>query len=217
MLKIDDFRETVWDLDLPTYLQRYDRPVLELQGFVQGDLLKQSVENDSEDLDGQTRTLPVYRTTGSGPPTRNAPPTKPKHPGTMMLMDPVHGGIFGPQTADIFSAPEPTRRRMFVWLTQKAGRSTSGPVSIGRIARCDVVVADFTISRDHAWITKDPSEGHWVLTDRGSRNGTKVGDRWLTADEQITLKSGDMVSLGRVSFQFIEPKDFYARLMRRGD
>lgn len=217
MLKIDDFRETIWDLDLKTYLSRYDRPVLELQGFVQGDLLKQSTEDDSEDLDGETRAIPVYRSSGTAPPTRSAAPAKPKHPGTMMLLDPVHGGIYGPQTAAIFSAPEPTRRRMFVWLNQKAGRATTGPVSIGRIARCDVVVADFTISRDHAWVTRDANTKKWSLVDRGSRNGTKVGDRWLTAGEQVQLESGDMVSLGRVSFQFIEPTDFYVRLMRPGD
>ena len=47
-------------------------------------------------------------------------------------------------------------------------------LSIGRDSDCDIVVADSTVSRKHAIITKRDSD--WLIEDM-SKNGTYVNDK----------------------------------------
>ena len=129
-----------------------------------------------------------------------------------MLLDPVHGGVFGPETDATFQAPSPLSNPVFVWIRHKKGRPTSGSITIGRVAQCDVVVADFTVSRDHAEICRSPEEPGWTLMDCNSRNGTKLQEDWLEANELQPLHNGAEVGLGRVSFVFYTPAGFYERL-----
>ena len=130
----------------------------------------------------------------------------------MLLLDPVHGGIFGPDTDATFQAPSPLSNPVFVWIRHKKGRPASGPISIGRVAQCDVVVADFTVSRDHAEISRKPNEPGWMLVDCNSRNGTKLDDVWMEPTVLKPLENGATAGLGRVSFVFYTPAGFYARL-----
>ena len=130
----------------------------------------------------------------------------------MLLLDPVHGEVFGPETDATFKAPSPLSNPVFVWLRHKRGRPPSGPITIGRVAQCDVVVADFTVSRAHAEIIRVPGETAWEIVDKASRNGTKVDEAWLEAETPHRLENGTSVGLGRVSFVFFTPAGFYARL-----
>ena len=147
-----------------------------------------------------------------GRATVATPRTRPRHPGTMLLLDPVHGGVFGPETDATFQAPSPLSNPVFVWIRHKKGRPASGPITVGRVSQCDVVVADFTVSRDHAQISRNLDEPGWLLLDCGSRNGTKLNESWLEPDVPTTLDDGAEVGLGRVSFVFFTPAGFYARL-----
>ena len=71
------------------------------------------------------------------------------------------------------------------------------PLSIGRLAECDVVLADDSVSRRHAEVRRQGSE--IVVVDLGSTNGTKVnGER---VGERI-LDDGDVVTVGNVSLRF---------------
>lgn len=71
-------------------------------------------------------------------------------------------------------------------------------VTIGRSKDSDIVLADNTISRNHAYITKN-KEGY-VLTDLGSFNGSKVNGR---AVQNIILKHEDQIEIGQTTLTFL--------------
>ena len=209
MLKLDEFRNEARNITEGQFIARYNYPVLVVQGLVQGELLKQPVVMDM-DRQETVRVKP-------GRSTITSPRASAKHPGTMLLLDPVHGEVFGPETDATFEAPSPLSKPVFVWIRHKKGRPASGPISIGRVAQCDVVVADFTVSRSHAAVIRVPGESAWELVDVASRNGTKLDNLWLEADTPQRLENGVTVGLGRVSFVFYTPAGFFARLRAAGD
>lgn len=73
-------------------------------------------------------------------------------------------------------------------------------VTIGRDARCDLVLSDPSISRRHATITSD-DEG-LLLADLGSTNGTLVGTRRVVAPTRLPLAT--MFYLGSVALRVDE-------------
>jgi pSer/pThr/pTyr-binding forkhead associated (FHA) protein len=72
-------------------------------------------------------------------------------------------------------------------------------VSIGRSAASDVVLQDpeTTVSRHHAEMLFD--EGHYVVMDRGSRNGIWVGDEQVT---RLDLRDQTTFSVGCFDIEF---------------
>ena len=85
-------------------------------------------------------------------------------------------------------------RHESVLLITDGRRLVVGPsgATIGRSRRCDVMLDDPNISREHAEIR--PRGGSWVLTDLGSTNGSRLNGRRLDASE--VLKPGDEIELG---------------------
>jgi pSer/pThr/pTyr-binding forkhead associated (FHA) protein len=70
---------------------------------------------------------------------------------------------------------------------------------IGRWQKCDIVILhDTKVSRRHC-ILKADSEGHWILTDQGSSNGTVVNHQPIVFQR---LEDGDAVRVGRAVFEF---------------
>ncbi|MGB0590987.1 MAG: FHA domain-containing protein [Myxococcota bacterium] len=205
VLKLDEFRNEARTITEGQFIARHNHPVLVVQGLVQGELLKQPLVAMDMERQETVRVKP-------GRSTISAPRVSAKHPGTMLLLDPVHGEVFGPDTDATFEAPSPLSKPVFVWIRHKKGRPASGPISIGRVAQCDVVVADFTVSRTHAAVVRVPGESAWDLVDLDSRNGTKLEDAWLQAETPRRLVNGATVGLGRVSFAFYTPAGFYSRL-----
>jgi hypothetical protein len=75
-------------------------------------------------------------------------------------------------------------------------------VNIGRADYNDLVLADESVSSQHAKLTR--REGIWILTDLGSTNGTLVdGER---IEEDTPLAPGCFVRFGDVQLVF-EPTD----------
>ncbi|MCB2179498.1 VWA domain-containing protein [bacterium] len=75
------------------------------------------------------------------------------------------------------------------------------PFVIGREA-CDLVVAEPSVSRRHAEITRD-NNYRYFITDLNSSNGTKLNGKPITAGQQVPLQPGTRIDLGsNVSFQF---------------
>jgi hypothetical protein len=72
------------------------------------------------------------------------------------------------------------------------------PVTIGRLADCDVTLVDANVSRHHAEI--HPRHDGFVLVDLGSTNGSKVNGVRVSERE---LRDGDALDFGntRVTFQ----------------
>ncbi len=62
---------------------------------------------------------------------------------------------------------------------------------VGRHYACDVVVGDMSVSRKHARLSF--RDGHWVLRDLDSTNGTRVNG---TRVVRCRLEPGDRLRLG---------------------
>jgi hypothetical protein len=69
---------------------------------------------------------------------------------------------------------------------------------LGRSRKCDVVLDDPNVSREHAELR--PRGGSWVLTDLGSTNGSSVNGRRI--DGPTVVKPGDELELGSSSMTF---------------
>jgi FHA domain len=74
--------------------------------------------------------------------------------------------------------------------------SESDRLLLGREPRCDVVVANPTVSRRHAQLTF--RDGSWVIQDLAATNGTSVNG---VPVGRMALRAGDVVTLGSQSIQ----------------
>ena len=71
------------------------------------------------------------------------------------------------------------------------------PLTFGRGAKNDVVIASSAVSRVHAELRQE-TDG-FVLYDRGSSNGTRVNGVLVTAHQ---LRDGDQITIGDAAFRF---------------
>jgi hypothetical protein len=72
-----------------------------------------------------------------------------------------------------------------------------GPVSIGRLPECDVVLDDTNVSRRHAEVRRQGDA--YVLIDLGSTNGSKVNGAQVG---QHALVDGDEITVGKTQIRF---------------
>ena len=73
---------------------------------------------------------------------------------------------------------------------------TKDGLLIGRDAsKCQIVVNDDAISKEHAWIV--PVDGATVVIDRGSTNGTFVNSLSSPKISKISLHDGDKIFIGK--------------------
>jgi hypothetical protein len=72
------------------------------------------------------------------------------------------------------------------------------PVTVlGRSRRCDIVLTDPNVSRQHAEIRRQ--DDGFMLVDLGSTNGSRVNRRDV---KQVVLQHGDRIELGTTEFLF---------------
>lgn len=85
-------------------------------------------------------------------------------------------------------------------LVVEGRRVVVGPAgaSLGRSRRCDVVLNDPNVSREHAEIR--PRGGWWMLADLGSTNGSSVNGRRIERPEVV--RPGDEIELGTSVIRF---------------
>lgn len=82
------------------------------------------------------------------------------------------------------------------------------PMTIGRAMDCNIVVRDILLSRKHCRV--EPFNGRWVISDLGSKNGTRIGNEVIT---RHVLSDGDVIRMGKTQLCFREgpyvppPKD----------
>src|SRR6266550_7097124 len=74
-----------------------------------------------------------------------------------------------------------------------------GPtISIGRASDCSIPIKDRYLSRKHAEIVA--GDGHWVLKDLGSANGTYLNGSHV--ERELRLHGGDRIRLGDTELVF---------------
>jgi pSer/pThr/pTyr-binding forkhead associated (FHA) protein len=71
-------------------------------------------------------------------------------------------------------------------------------LTIGRSSKCDVVINDASISRQHTQITQQ--ESGWYAQDLGSRNGTAINGQRLSAPQR--LQDGDTLTVGTIPLHY---------------
>ena len=92
-----------------------------------------------------------------------------------------------------------------VWILASVGNQTSNaltvihpvPFSIGRKAGCSLQLPSKTVSSHHADLTS--RDGHLLLIDRQSTNGTYVNGRRIT--DMVSLKADDLLQFADMAFR----------------
>ncbi len=85
-----------------------------------------------------------------------------------------------------------------------SGRSVelgSGRVNIGRLQSNELVLADQSSSRLHAYVCWDEVKERHLLYDAQSLNGTKLNQRIIS---EAALQDGDMISIGKTELRYEE-------------
>ena len=95
-------------------------------------------------------------------------------------------------------------------LVKKPGASFPDRITIGRTANNDIVIADHSISRLHAYVKR--AGASWVVADAGSKNGSALRGVKLEARKEQGLVSRMVLRLGDVDLTFYEARDLYGAL-----
>ena len=95
-------------------------------------------------------------------------------------------------------------------LVKKPGASFADRITIGRTSNNDIVVADASISRLHAYVRRDGKQ--WVVADGGSKNGSWLKGVSLEARRERALESRAVLRLGDVDLTFYLAADLYSML-----
>jgi pSer/pThr/pTyr-binding forkhead associated (FHA) protein len=93
-------------------------------------------------------------------------------------------------------APNP-RARAAVVEKRKGANAFDNMVTLGRAGNNDIALEVSSISKFHAYFTKDTGEDQWWLHDAGSSNGTWIdGERLAASHGRGRLRDGAAVQLG---------------------
>jgi DNA-binding NtrC family response regulator len=84
----------------------------------------------------------------------------------------------------------------------------SGALTIGRGTDCDIAIDDTSVSRLHAVLHLGPVI---EIEDRGSHNGTRVGERRVTEGQRRAVLPGEVVHLGSATIVVFDPTPPRAR------
>ena len=103
------------------------------------------------------------------------------------------------------SATGPSAPRLVMLAGPDLGRRIDllpGEITIGREARCEVVLLLGGVSRVHCSLRRDAS-GVW-LRDLGSTNGTRRNGESLPPQQDVLLEVGDLVAVGGAIFKLLD-------------
>jgi hypothetical protein len=105
----------------------------------------------------------------------------------------------------------PDADTQIILLSKGEGGQFPGMVTVGRAPNMDVVLTHDSISKFHAFFSRDGED--WLLTDAGSTNSTSVNEQRLEANTPAPMRVGARVSFGHgQAFSFFPARDFHALL-----
>ena len=96
----------------------------------------------------------------------------------------------------------PREPEIWAWLITEEGKRlpiTHWENVIGRSRRCDVVLEDPAVSRNHAVLTRY-DDGSWTISDADSKNGITVNHEIQDIRE---LAEGDLIGIGEALLRFL--------------
>jgi hypothetical protein len=102
----------------------------------------------------------------------------------------------------------------FAAVIRKRGRGEGhepGRITVGRDKESDIVLSSSTVSKLHAWFEIDENGTHWV-TDKGSRNGTRINGQRIGVERAAALEPGDSIDFGLVRSVFCPVTTFWRAL-----
>ncbi|MBW1982677.1 MAG: FHA domain-containing protein [Deltaproteobacteria bacterium] len=92
-------------------------------------------------------------------------------------------------------------------------RSPNAPehmVCVGRAGNNDIVFANDTVSKLHAYFLTEGSESAYEIVDANSTNGTRVGNKRLEPYQGEVLDNGDQIHFGPlIKVTYLTPAGFY--------
>lgn len=106
--------------------------------------------------------------------------------------------------------PVPAARGAASVTVLPAALGSERALTLGRGPDLDIVLAERSVSRIHAELRAD--KGGFVLTDRGSSQGTRVNGRPLEPGLARALVNDDIIELGDVRCVYLEAERFWQRL-----
>jgi len=74
---------------------------------------------------------------------------------------------------------------------------------VGRTSNNDVVIVDYTISKQHAVIIR--RQNRFLISDQGATNGTTLNMKKLEPNTEHLLKGNDLLAFGRLGFVIMKP------------
>ncbi len=212
MESVEQFRYRVENLSRDMFLARHRHPALVLREMLEGNLKRPARQPAYA-----SQAAPKTRRVGST--MRVAPKRSPKkHPvhsgGTMHLMVPGSGtAVKLEEDVSELKVRRAENERM-VWVAHRRHVGLMEPITVGRVASCDVVVNDYTVSGEHL-LFRRLRRHRWEVVDKGSTNGTRINGARLRTGVAGEIRSGDTLSMGRVGLVFYSPQDIYDLLVRR--
>jgi hypothetical protein len=118
------------------------------------------------------------------------------------------------------SAPRqrPTAGDPLVYLVRKGSSPQNAfamGVTVGRTENNDIIIADNSVSRFHAYFLQDSKTRDWSLVDVGSSNGTWVGALKLSSSQPIAVPDKARLRFGYVEVLFLTPSSFFTYLREK--
>lgn len=97
-------------------------------------------------------------------------------------------------------------------LVKSTGNAFGRGITVGRTGNNDVVLDDGSVSRFHAWFSRDTGDAGFVLTDAGSKNGSYAAGGRLLPRKPTPVGEGMRLRFGQVEVSFYTAGGF-ARLL----
>jgi FHA domain len=116
----------------------------------------------------------------------------------------------------IQSKPGETRRYagLVALIQKRPGNPFGDMIFLGRTRACDLTVNLSTVSKLHAYLTC--SRGSWHVVDKGSTNGTFVGEARLAPNQPTLITSGQHLRFGDLETTFTNPSGLVSALDAAG-
>lgn len=75
---------------------------------------------------------------------------------------------------------------------------------IGRSSKCDIILSNPAISREHCML--ELNDSHWFISNISGHNKLMVANDAVPPGDKVALEPGEVIIIGSDTFQFIAPK-----------